>query len=117
VRPRTGKNKANSNTNRKKKNTFKVSLAERRLFASFGTCYSSDRMIKANHLALKSCALLHLEQRPFLCTGHCERSVRTVFQLSSLDAIYSQDKEKVREVGYYPMLFVFAHGPRAAKAR
>ena len=47
----------------------------------------------------------------------CERSAGTVFQLPSPDAIYSQDKEKVKELGYQPMLFVFAHGPRAAEAR
>jgi hypothetical protein len=47
----------------------------------------------------------------------CERSVGTVFQLPSPDAIYSQDKEKVGKVGRQLMLFVFAHGPHAAEAR
>jgi hypothetical protein len=47
----------------------------------------------------------------------CERSVGTVFQLPSPDAIYSQDKEKRGKVGRHPMMFVFAHGPRVAEAR
>jgi hypothetical protein len=47
----------------------------------------------------------------------CERSVGTVFQLPSPDAIYSQDKEKVGKVGRQLMLFVFARGPHAAETR
>ena len=47
----------------------------------------------------------------------CERSVGTVFQLPIPDAIYTQDKEKERKVGRHHMLFVFAHGQRAAKER
>jgi hypothetical protein len=46
----------------------------------------------------------------------CERSVGTVFQLPSPDAIYSRDEEKERKVGRH-LMFVFAHGPRAAEAR
>jgi hypothetical protein len=48
--------------------------------------------------------------------GECERSVGTVFQLPSPDAIYSRDEEKERKVGRH-LMFVFAHGPRAAEAR
>jgi hypothetical protein len=48
--------------------------------------------------------------------GYCERSVGTVFQLPSPDAIYSRDEEKERKVGRH-LMFVFAHGPRAAEAR
>jgi hypothetical protein len=33
----------------------------------------------------------------FVVCSNCERSVGTVFQLPSLDAIYSQDKEKERK--------------------
>jgi hypothetical protein len=47
----------------------------------------------------------------------CERSVGTVFQLPSPDAIYSQDEKKGRKVGRHLMMFVFAHGPRVAEAR
>jgi hypothetical protein len=47
---------------------------------------------------------------------YCERSVGTVFQLPSPDAIYSRDEEKERTVGRH-LMFVFAHGPRAAEAR
>jgi hypothetical protein len=47
---------------------------------------------------------------------NCERSIGTVFQLPNPDAIYSRDEEKERKVGRY-LMFVFAHGPRAAKAR
>jgi hypothetical protein len=50
------------------------------------------------------------------CEGLCERSVGTVFQLPNPDAIYSRDEEKERKVGRY-LMFVFAHGPRAAEAR
>jgi hypothetical protein len=46
----------------------------------------------------------------------CERSVGTVFQLPNPDAIYSRDEEKERKVGRH-LMFVFAHGPRAAEAR
>jgi hypothetical protein len=46
----------------------------------------------------------------------CERSVGTVFQLPNPDVIYSRDKEKERKVGRHPIMFVFAHGPRAAEA-
>jgi hypothetical protein len=48
--------------------------------------------------------------------NECERSVGTVFQLPDPDAIYSRDKEKERKVGRH-LMFVFAHGPRAAEAR
>jgi hypothetical protein len=46
----------------------------------------------------------------------CERSVGTVLQLPNPDAIYSRDEEKERKVGCH-LMFVFAHGPRAAEAR
>jgi hypothetical protein len=49
-------------------------------------------------------------------TEECERSVGTVFQLPNPDAIYSRDEEKERKVGRH-LMFVFAHGPRAAEAR
>jgi hypothetical protein len=53
----------------------------------------------------------------FVCRGSaCERSVGTVFQLPNPDAIYSRDEEKERKVGRH-LMFVFAHGPRAAEAR
>ncbi|KAF1935740.1 hypothetical protein EJ02DRAFT_516256 [Clathrospora elynae] len=47
----------------------------------------------------------------------CERTLGTVFQLPSPDAIYNQDKEKERRMGGYPVLFEWAHGPRAAGGR
>jgi hypothetical protein len=51
-----------------------------------------------------------------IACGICERSVGTVFQLPNPDAIYSRDKKKERKVGPH-LMFVFAHGPRAAEAR
>jgi hypothetical protein len=68
------------------------------------------------------CKMIELEDRTaagFLCQyshEHCERSVGTVFQLPNPDAIYSRDEEKERKVGCH-LMFVFAHGPRAAEAR
>jgi hypothetical protein len=49
-------------------------------------------------------------------SADCERSVGTVFQLPNPDAIYSRDEEKEWKVGRH-LMFVFAHGPRAAEAR
>jgi hypothetical protein len=48
--------------------------------------------------------------------NHCERSVGTIIQLPNPDAIYSRDEEKERKVERH-LMFVFAHGPRAAEAR
>jgi hypothetical protein len=57
-----------------------------------------------------------LNTRLSLIALECERSVGTVFQLPSPDDIYSRDEEKERKVGRH-LMFVFAHGPRAAEAR
>jgi hypothetical protein len=56
------------------------------------------------------------ERRGALLTPSCERSVGTVLQLPNPDAIYSRDKKKEKKVGRH-LMFVFAHGPRAAEAR
>jgi len=47
----------------------------------------------------------------------CERSVGNLFQLPSPDAIYSRDEEKNGDLGGFPDLFGFAHGPHAAVER
>jgi hypothetical protein len=59
------------------------------------------------------CSTTVVQAANFAC---CERSVGTVFQLPNPDAIYSRDEEKERKVGRH-LMFVFAHGPRAAEAR
>jgi Na+-transporting methylmalonyl-CoA/oxaloacetate decarboxylase gamma subunit len=61
-------------------------------------------------------AMKKLEKGIDATVTQCERSVGTVFQLPNPDAIYSRDKEKERKMGRH-LMFVFAHGPRAAEAR
>jgi hypothetical protein len=70
----------------------------------------ADRLAKAG---LKGKAINPVTSLSYL---KCERSVGTVFQLPNPDAIYSRDKKKERKVGRH-LMFVFAHGSRAAEAR
>jgi hypothetical protein len=60
-------------------------------------------------LYLRIYKFVHIEKSRL----YCERSVGTVFQLPILDAIYSQDENKES----YPMVLVFAHGPRVVEAK
>jgi hypothetical protein len=48
---------------------------------------------------------------------HCERSVGTVFQLPSPDAIYSRDEEKKTGVCGHSAVLGLTHGPCALGAR
>jgi hypothetical protein len=72
-------------------------------------------LVQQGH-ALKSHNDVPEDIREQLYAENCERSVGTIFQLPNPDAIYSRDKEKERKVGRH-LMFVFAHGPRAAEAR
>jgi hypothetical protein len=76
---------------------------------------------EANPLAFAALELVQFDSKlvtVFIDSNdvECERSVGTVFQLPNPDAIYSRDEEKERKVGRH-LMFVFAHGPRAAEAR
>jgi hypothetical protein len=75
---------------------------------------TKDKRLKSSHLV--HCAGNKHKVVNVCKDNACERSVGTVFQLPSPDAIYSRDEEKERKVGRH-LMFVFAHGPRAAEAR